>query len=80
MTGTEASGLQEILRGGDGDDTLVTISFDGDYEVNLETGETNYKGESFLGFENLRLGAGNDTAYGTDGNNSLWGGIGNDTL
>lgn len=80
MTGTAASGRQEILTGGYGIDTLDTRSFNGDYEVNLQTGKTNWRGETFLGFENIRLGDGNDTATGTYTANYLKGGGGADTL
>lgn len=70
----------ETLDGGAGIDTLNTTSFNGNYEVNLATGLTNYTGESFINFENLISGGGNDLLTGNSSNNDIDGGAGNDTL
>ena len=79
----------EVMDGGDGVDTLDTTTWGGIYVINMITGVTNYSGESFLNFENLVTGAGDDTITGTSGDNiistgagidTLNGGLGNDTL
>jgi Ca2+-binding RTX toxin-like protein len=72
--------LAETLDGGTGIDMLDTTRFGGTYVVNLTTGLTNYGGESFTNFENLRSGAGNDALTGTGGANTIYGGTGNDTI
>ncbi|MBW8882667.1 MAG: hypothetical protein JF615_14960, partial [Asticcacaulis sp.] len=54
-------GAAESLDGGTGTDTLNTTLFTGDYSVDLSTGVTNYSPESFINFENLVGGDGNDT-------------------
>ncbi len=66
--------------GGLGTDTLNTTTFNGDYVVNLATGLTNLAGESFVKFENLISGAGNDLLTGTGGANDIVGGDGDDTI
>jgi Ca2+-binding RTX toxin-like protein len=75
--------------GGDGIDTLDTSLFGGAYRVDLVTGLTNFAGESFVGFEHLRMGFGSDTLIGSAADNllegaggvdSLTGADGNDTL
>lgn len=84
-------GSSETLDGGLGFDTLETESFSGDYDVNLETGQTNFSlfGESFTNFENVFTGSGDDTITGTsganriltrDGNDVVTSGNGNDTI
>ena len=70
----------ETIDGGAGIDTLDTTSWGGPYVINLATGATNYSGELFTNFENLVLGAGNDTVTGTAGNNTLNGGGGADQM
>ncbi len=74
------NGVNETLNGGSGTDTLNTTHFSGNYVVNLATGLTNFTGESFINFENLISGSGNDSLTGTNGNNNIDGGAGNDTL
>lgn len=69
-----------VANGGAGIDTLNTSLWSGDYSVNLATGLTNWAGESYLGFENLVSGAGNDTLTGTAVGNAISGGIGNDQI
>ncbi len=70
----------DIADGGSGNDTLITTLFSGDYVVNLATGLTNFSGESFINFENLYVGTGNDSVTGTADTNRLFGGDGDDTL
>ena len=66
--------------GGDDTDTLNTTLYDGDYEVNLATGLTNFAGELALDFENIVSGDGNDILTGTSGANLMDGGVGDDTI
>ena len=73
-------GVNETLDGGVGTDTLDTTLFNGDYSVNLTTGVTNYSPESFINFENITMGGGNDTIVGTSGANVIHGGAGNDNI
>ncbi|AVL53687.1 iron-regulated protein FrpC [Roseobacter denitrificans] len=76
----------ELLNGGAGTDTLNTAKFGGNYTVNLATGETNYRGrpetpvESFINFENIVSGRGDDTITGTDVDNTIDSGPGSDTI
>lgn len=81
-------GVDEVLNGGAGIDTLDTRSFNGNYEINMATGATNFN-ESFVNFEVLIMGGGHDTVTGTAGadrinsgagNDGVNGGDGNDTL
>ncbi|NBQ76589.1 MAG: calcium-binding protein, partial [Acetobacteraceae bacterium] len=66
--------------GGLGRDTIDTTIFSGNYLVNLQTGLTNFSGESFTEFEAVISGNGNDTLIGTDGANFMHGGAGNDSI
>jgi len=75
-----ATGTPEILDGGSGVDTLDTTSWTLGYSINLETGVTNYSGESFVNFENVNTGAGADTITGTDGANVIRSGGGADKI
>ena len=50
------------------------------YLVNLDNGSTNLAGESFINFEHLVTGAGNDTLVGTTAANTLNGGAGDDAI
>ena len=81
--GNTSSLSHEVLDGGPGTDMLDTTSFSFEYVIDLATGVTNYTagfGESFVNFENLRSGAGNDTLSGTAAANNIRGGAGNDTI
>jgi Ca2+-binding RTX toxin-like protein len=71
--------INEVLDGGAGIDTLDTTSWNGTYDVNLVTGVTNF-GESFINFENIVTGSGDDTIVGTAGANVIQSGEGNDSL
>jgi serralysin len=70
----------DVGVGGNGSDTLDTSAFSGNYLVNLQTGLTNFSGESFTEFEAVISGTGNDTLIGTDGANFMHGGAGNDSI
>jgi len=70
----------ETLDGGAGIDLLDTTHWSSTYVIDLATGSTNYGGESFVNFENLRAGSGNDTLSGTAGDNNIRGGAGQDTV
>lgn len=82
-------GLTETLIGGAGIDLVEVTSAVGNYVLNLATGATQHATESFTGFENARMGSGNDRVTGTavanlieggGGSDTLWGGSGPDTL
>ncbi|MEJ5990922.1 calcium-binding protein [Ramlibacter sp. PS3R-8] len=75
-----SSDLVELLDGGTGIDTLDTTSWGGDYVIDMATGATNFINESFVHFEKLVTGAGNDGITGTSGANTIQTGSGNDTL
>jgi Ca2+-binding RTX toxin-like protein len=77
---TAGNGVNETLDGGTGIDTLNTTTFTGAYKIELATGATNFAGESFVNFENLISGNGNDTLEGTSGANRIEGGGGNDSI
>ncbi|MCA0922766.1 M10 family metallopeptidase C-terminal domain-containing protein, partial [Pseudooceanicola nanhaiensis] len=70
----------ETLDGGAGTDLLDTSTYDFSYVVNLATGLTDWTGESFVNFEDLITGDGNDTLTGTTGSNVIDGGAGNDSI
>ncbi|MCA3413848.1 MAG: calcium-binding protein, partial [Roseomonas sp.] len=70
----------DVGVGGSGNDTLDTSAFTGNYLVNLQTGLTNFSGESFTEFEAVISGSGNDTLIGTDAANFMHGGAGNDSI
>ncbi len=76
----------KYLNGEAGIDTLDTTAFNGDYTVNLETGQTDYLGapnearEGFYNFENIISGNGNDALSGTAGANRMDGGGGDDLI
>ncbi|MEM6758516.1 MAG: calcium-binding protein [Pseudomonadota bacterium] len=73
-------GSSETLNGGTGNDTLNTTSFNGNYLVNLTTGTTNFSPESFVSFENIVMGNGNNTIVGTSGSNRIISGSGDDII
>jgi Ca2+-binding RTX toxin-like protein len=70
--------VPEVLDGGAGTDTLDTTSYTGDYTISMAPGVTNFAYESFVNFENLIAGTGNDTLYGTGAANNIQAGGGND--
>src|SRR5690606_18170847 len=61
----------EVLDGGSGIDTRDTTSWTGVYSINMNSGVTNYSGESFVNFENLITGSGDDWIWGTAGANVI---------
>ena len=70
----------DVGIGGSGNDTLDTSLFSSNYLVNLQTGATNFLGESFTEFEAVIAGNGSDTLIGTDGANFMHGGAGDDSI
>src|SRR5690606_18095959 len=64
------TGINEVLDGGPGRDTLDTRTWGGTYTINLATGSTDF-GEIFINFENLITGNGDDTITGTSGANVI---------
>ncbi|MEO9649273.1 MAG: calcium-binding protein [Roseobacter sp.] len=76
----------EFLDGGDGTDTLDTSNSNTDYSVNLATGETGGSDaldpavESFVNFENVVTGDGDDSIEGTVDGNIIRTGAGSDTV
>jgi Ca2+-binding RTX toxin-like protein len=75
-----AAGTPETLVGGTGVDWLNTASWAGNYSINMISGVTNYAGESFVEFENLYTGSGNDTIVATNGANTVYTNAGNDRV
>ena len=70
----------EFMDGGVGIDLIDHASWDGDYVFDMSTGLTNWVGETYLNFEQARMGDGNDTVTGNAADNVIEGGVGNDTL
>ncbi|MGB3245304.1 MAG: S8 family serine peptidase [Sulfitobacter sp.] len=79
----------EQMDGGDGFDYIDHRAFNGNYLFNMDSGATNYAGESFTNFEVAYMGEGNDTVIGTanrdyvyafGGNDSITGNAGGDYL
>ena len=64
-------GGRDVLYGGQGYDTLLTTEWNGVYEVDLTTGETNWDGEWAIGFEAIETGNGTDRILGTEGTNEI---------
>jgi serralysin len=74
------NGTAETLDGGLGID-LLDLTYGGfTYVIDLATGVTNFSGESFINFENLISGVGNDSITGSSADNMLNGGAGDDTI
>ncbi|SPF78968.1 Bifunctional hemolysin/adenylate cyclase [Aliiroseovarius pelagivivens] len=73
-------GVNELLDGGSGVDWLDTSLVSLSYTVNMVTGATNWAGESFVNFENILTGDGNDNITGTSGKNIIMTGAGTDTI
>ncbi|SFF97584.1 Hemolysin-type calcium-binding repeat-containing protein, partial [Roseobacter denitrificans OCh 114] len=83
--GTNGTGRSELLDGGVGTDTLDLTGQAGAYDINLATGVTTFNGavvteESFINFENVNTGSGDNTIVGTSGANVIDGGAGNDDI
>ena len=75
-------GGTDILDGGDGVDTNSFVGIGGDVTASLVDGTASYGpiNETFVNFENLTGGSGNDTLTGDAGANVLDGAVGDDTL
>ena len=73
------SGLQ-FMYGGNGTDTLDMTANDSNRTFTMWTGLTNLSGESYQGFEVVYMGDGNDMVIGSAGDNTIYGGLGNDTI
>ena len=73
------AGVNEVLDGGAGIDTLDTTTWNGTYVVDLITGATNF-GEIFTNFENVVTGNGSDMITGTSGANIVSTKGGDDTV
>jgi serralysin len=70
----------DTMDGGLGVDTL-DVSFDKEgYQLNMDTGVTNFVGETAVNFENVITGSGNDTIVGTAESNTINTGSGNDVI
>ena len=70
----------ETMIGGDGRDVIDHSWYGDDYNFDMTTGLTNFGGESYTGFEVVRMGGGNDSVSGTVGGDTISGGAGNDTV
>ncbi|MEM9217378.1 MAG: S8 family serine peptidase [Cyanobacteria bacterium P01_F01_bin.150] len=70
----------ETMDGGTGTDLIDHTAWNGDYTFNMVTGTTNYGGERYTNFENVKMGGGNDKVVGTTGVNNISTGAGNDSL
>ncbi|ESQ73921.1 M10 family metallopeptidase [Asticcacaulis sp. AC402] len=74
------NGYPETLDGNDGIDLLEASTAAFNYAINMVTGVTNFPSESFVNFENLNSGSGDDTLVGTSGDNIINAGAGNDDV
>ena len=70
----------ESMNGGSGSDTIDHTIFNGDYVFDMATGSTNFAGESYVNFENVYMGNGNDLVNGNNSPNKIIGGGGNDKI
>lgn len=77
------------MDGGEGFDTLDVRFWDNTYILNMETGITNFAGETAINFERVRTGSGNDQITGSrgadtintgDGEDLIFGGAGKDKI
>jgi Ca2+-binding RTX toxin-like protein len=68
------------MSGGVGSDVLSTVFFNGNYVLNLVTGETSFPGETATGFEHVFTGNGHDRITGSAAGNVIQTGGGNDSL
>ncbi|NER81209.1 MAG: hypothetical protein F6K42_16905, partial [Leptolyngbya sp. SIO1D8] len=70
----------DSMDGGAGTDVLDVRFWDDAYELNMETGATNYIGEVAKNFEYVLTGSGNDIITGTGGDNFISTGDGADKV
>ncbi|MGV8988002.1 MAG: beta strand repeat-containing protein, partial [Cypionkella sp.] len=68
----------ETMDGGTGIDTIDLSLSSANRTFSMNTGATNQSGESYLNFERVNMGGGNDTVTGTASEDSIYGGAGND--
>ncbi|MCK0143151.1 calcium-binding protein [Aliiroseovarius sp. F20344] len=73
-------GATELLDGGSGIDWLDLSNVHDNYTINMTTGVTYWSAESFINFENILTGRGNDNVTGTSGKNIIMTGAGDDTI
>jgi serralysin len=75
---------RDTFSGGAGVDTVTYWDEEDRWNVDLANGfainQDSFYDEILASIENLELGSGNDTAYGTDSANEIWGRDGNDTI
>ncbi len=69
-----------VLDGGNGIDLIDMQAIGTDQVFNMITGTTSTAGQSFTGFEDVFMGAGNDVIFGSGASNTIYGGDGNDTI
>lgn len=70
----------ETMDGGSSIDIIDHRAYDGNYTFDMGTGLTNFSGELYTGFEIAYMGDGNDSVTGTSGGDTIYGGDGNDTV
>lgn len=68
------------MDGGAGIDTLDVRFWNGAYHLNMNTGVTNFAGETAINFERVYTGGGHDRIIGTAASNLISSGAGNDWL
>ena len=61
------------MDGGSGWDTLLVNEWNGTYKLDMETGVTNFSGETAINFEAVITGNGDDTIQGGAGGDTLYG-------
>jgi Ca2+-binding RTX toxin-like protein len=80
LAGLSSGIVPEAFDGGGGVDTLDTRSYAGIYIINLAAGTSNFGYESFVNFENVITGDGNDQVTGSSATNVITTNGGNDIL
>lgn len=74
----QGMGGRDVMDGGAGWDTLDVTEWHGYYNLDMETGATNWAGETAVGFEKVLLGNGQNVVYGTTFSNEIHLGGGHD--
>lgn len=70
----------ESMDGGEGKDSIDHRAVNTNYLFDMATGLTNQDGELFLHFEQVQMGAGNDTVNGSGGGDTIAAGAGDDLV
>ena len=70
----------DVMDGGDGIDTMDVSFYNGAYVWDMQTGVTNFTGETATNFERAITGNGDDDITGTDGANVITTNGGNDVV